>query len=303
MNYAVLGATGQVGGATARALLAHGERVVAVVRNATAVAAWTAQGADVAIADLADPEGLMRAFADVDGVFVMTPPDLDSADPFAMGRAAIAVLVKALAAARVRRLVYLSSIGAQHSRGLGAIGKLHDLEQAFDALTIPSVAIRAGWFFENYRGQIAWAARTGELPAMLHPLDLAVPMVATADIGETAAQLLCGDTAGKRIVELAYPEPYSSNDVAHAIGEIVGREINAVPIARSERIGVYESWGLSSAGAAAMSDMIDGFNSGWISFEGGAAERRDARTPLKDAIETLVPPELRAPNFANIPQA
>ena len=143
MLYSVLGVTGQVGAATARALLAQNQDVRAVLRKPAAAPAWTSRGAGAAIADLTDADALTKAFAGVDGVFVMTPPYLDVPDPFAANRAAIATLRTALLAAGVDHLVYLSSIGAQHALGLGAIGKLHDIEQAFGQLPIPSVAIRA----------------------------------------------------------------------------------------------------------------------------------------------------------------
>ncbi|MDB5366568.1 MAG: putative NmrA-like family protein, partial [Rhodospirillales bacterium] len=47
--FAVLGITGQVGGAVARALLANGQKVRAVVRDAAKGAPWAAQGCEVAV--------------------------------------------------------------------------------------------------------------------------------------------------------------------------------------------------------------------------------------------------------------
>ena len=73
--YAIMGITGQVGGAAARTLLANGQSVRAIVRDPSKAARWAAVGAEVAVADFRDPAALQSAFAGVDGVFVMNPPN------------------------------------------------------------------------------------------------------------------------------------------------------------------------------------------------------------------------------------
>jgi NAD(P)H dehydrogenase (quinone) len=292
MKFSVLGVTGQVGGATARALLDRGHAVRAVTRTAAAAASWQALGADVALADFGNRQALATAFADVDGVFVMTPPYTEAPDLFAAHNVAIENLCAAVTAANVPYLVLLSSIGAQHPSGLGAIKKNRDLEQAFNALSVPTVALRAGWFMENYRGQLRGARESGILPSMLDPLDLTVPMVATEDIGQIAADVLQREPNGNYVVEVAHAPAYSTNDVARSLTSIIGRPVTAVVIPRDERAGVYRSWGLSDGSAQAMSTMIDGFNSGWIAFEGGAVERAQAPTPLEISLQTLAEAEL-----------
>jgi uncharacterized protein YbjT (DUF2867 family) len=286
MKYAVLGATGQTGGATARALLADGEAVRVVVRRPEVVSAWQAAGADVALADLDDADSMTRAFVGVDAAFIATPPELDAADPFAENRIAIATLTAAIRGAGLPYAVYLSSIGAQHTHGLGAIGKLHDMEQAFAELPVPTVALRAGWFMENARGLIAGARETGELPSMLDPLELAVPMISTEDIGAVAAELLRRAPRGSYAVELAQ-DAHSSNDVARSMTELLRRPVRAQVVPRSERPAIYASWGMSPVGAQAMSDMIDGFNRGWIRFEGGSVEQLRGTTPLDAALARM----------------
>ena len=216
----------------------------------------------------------------------MTPPYLDVPDPAGANRAAIGALRAAILAAGVPYVVYLSSIGAQHDHGLGAIATKHELEAAFLRMPIPSVAIRAGWFMDNYKGQIATARETGILPSMLDLLDLAVPMISTEDIGAVAARLLARGPHGPNVVELA-EHAYSSNDVARVMSAIAGRSVEAVVIQREKRPEVYRSWGLSQVGADLMTDMIDAFNSGWIAFEGGSVEAVSGTTSLRAALGIL----------------
>ena len=60
--YAVMGITGNVGGAVARTLLAKGEKVRGIVRNPEKAAEWQKQGAELFKADYDDVEALTAAF-------------------------------------------------------------------------------------------------------------------------------------------------------------------------------------------------------------------------------------------------
>src|SRR5664279_2007165 len=76
LPFAVIGATGQQGGATARALLAAGAGVRALVRDvgAETARALAAEGAKLARADIENPATLRAAFDGVAGVFAVTTP-------------------------------------------------------------------------------------------------------------------------------------------------------------------------------------------------------------------------------------
>ena len=60
--FAITGVTGKVGGAVARSLLAQGQKVRAVVRDAEKGRSWSAQGCDIGIASVEDAAGLTKAF-------------------------------------------------------------------------------------------------------------------------------------------------------------------------------------------------------------------------------------------------
>ena len=75
--FAITGVTGKVGGSVARSLLAQGQKVRAVVRDAEKGRSWSARGCDIAIASVEDTAGLTKAFHGVEGVFLLTPPNFD----------------------------------------------------------------------------------------------------------------------------------------------------------------------------------------------------------------------------------
>jgi NAD(P)H dehydrogenase (quinone) len=67
---------------------------------------------------------------------------------------------------------------------------------------------------------------SGVIHSYLQPLDHAVPMVATEDVGRTAAQLLQEDWAGRRIVELQ-AERVTPNAIASAFAKALDRSVRA----------------------------------------------------------------------------
>jgi signal transduction histidine kinase len=85
--YAVMGITGNVGGAVARTLLAKGEKVRGIARNPEKAAEWQKQGAELFKADYDDVDALTAAFTGVAGVFVMVPPNFAPAPGFAETKA------------------------------------------------------------------------------------------------------------------------------------------------------------------------------------------------------------------------
>jgi NAD(P)H dehydrogenase (quinone) len=282
--YAVTGITGQVGGATARNLLEAGLKVRAVVRDTAKGAAWAGRGCEVAIADISDPEALTAAFAGVDGVFLLIPPIFDPTPGFPEIRGIINVLTKALTAARPPRVVCLSTIGAQ-ARQPNLLNQLGLVEQALGALPMPVCFLRAAWFMENAARDVA-AAKTGTVPSFLQPLDKPVPMIATADIGRLAASLLQQSWQGKRIVELEGPTKVTPNDIAPIFAKLLGHPVTMQPVPRDSWEALFRSQGVKNPVPRAQ--MLDGFNEGWIAFEGGGIEHVSGKTPLETVLTGLI---------------
>ena len=282
--YAITGITGQVGGATARALLAAGQQVRAIVRSADKGRVWADRGCEIAVAEATDVPALTRAFTGLDGVFLMTPPNFDPEPGFPGVRQVIAAAVAAVAAARPGRLVYLSTVGA-HVTEFNLLTNATIAEAALRPLPVPVAFLRPAWFMENAAWDVP-AAKTGTVPSFLQPLDHPIPMVATADIGQTAAGLLQDRWAGTRIVELEGPARYSANDIAAGFADALGHPVRMAPVARETWEPLFRQQGAQYPMPRIR--MLDGFNEGWIDFEGGAAEHRIGPTPLDAVLRALV---------------
>src|SRR5271155_4511214 len=198
--FAITGITGNVGGEVARNLLAAGRPVRAVLRDVRQGEAWAKRGCDLVGADINDVAALTAAFKGSEGVFLMVPSNFDPSPDFREARTIATTLSSALDAARPGKAVYLSTIGAQATHS-NLLSQHTIIEQALRKLSLPITFLRPGWFMENSSGDVA-PAKNGVIQSFLQPLDKPVPMVATADIGRLAAQLLQETWSGHRIVEL-----------------------------------------------------------------------------------------------------
>ena len=282
--YAITGITGQVGGATARNLLEAGRNVRAVVRDTAKAAAWAEQGCEVAIADMSDPSALTAAFTGVEGVFLLIPPMFDPAPGFPEIRGIINVLIRAITAALPPKVVCLSTIGAQAMQP-NLLNQLGLVEQALSALPVPVCFLRAAWFMENAAWDVA-PAKTGMVPSFLQPLDKPVPMVATADIGRLAASLLQQSWQGRRIVELEGPAKVTPNDIAAIFTKLLDHPVTMQPVPRDTREALFSSQGMKNPVPRAQ--MLDGFNEGWIAFEGGGIEHISGTTTVETVLAGLI---------------
>ena len=286
--YAVMGITGKVGGAVARTLLAKGEKVRGIVRNPEKAAEWQKQGVELFKADYDNVDALTAAFTDVAGVFLMIPPDFAPAPGFPKTKAILKVLREALSRAMPSKVVYLSSIGAEQTSGLGLITNSHLLEEALGDLPFSHAFLRAGWFIENSAGDVASARDEGKIRFQLHPLDRKFSLVATADIGKTGAETLTQSWTGVRHIEVAGPESYSPLNIAEAFAEAVGRPVEAIAVPRAEWEPLWVSQGMPEGRTAPRAEMVDGFNSGWIHFGVLGIEHVKGATTLREVIAQLV---------------
>ena len=286
--YAVMGLTGNVGGAVARSLLARGEKVRGIVRNPEKAAEWQKQGVELFKADYDDAEALAAAFSGADGVFVMVPPNFAPAPGYVETKETLQILHKALWNARPPKAIYLSSIGAEQTSGLGLITSSHLLEQTLGDLPFPHAFLRAGWFFENSAGDVASARDEGRIQFQLYPLDRKFSLVATADIGKVGAETLMQSWKGARHIEVAGPVGTSPMDIAKAFADVLGRPVEAVAVPRDQWEALWVSQGMPEGRTAPRAEMVDGFNSGWIHFGVAGTEHVDGATPFREVVAQLV---------------
>lgn len=286
--FAVMGITGNVGGAVAENLLAPGKKVRGVVRNPQKAKAWADRGVELVEATYDDATALTQAFHGVDGVFAMIPPDFAPDPELPQQKATIAAIRQALSQARPPKAVFLSSIGSEQTHGLGLITSTHLLEEATRNIGIPVAYLRAGSFYENWQYGLDRIRETGEMAFFYSPAERKFPLVATADIGVAGAKILQETWTGERVIEVdSTAEGTDLYQVAEAFGKALGREVKPVVLPEPAWQGVLEAMGTPSDRTNLYKEMVRSFNSGWIHFGNPGTEKFHGTTSIEDYARKL----------------
>ena len=283
--YAITGITGQIGGVVGRLLLEAGQPVRAVVRNAGKGREWADRGCEVALATIEDAASLTAAFQGAQAVFVLVPPNFDPLPDFPEARAIGVALRSALETARPGRVVYLSTIGAQASQP-NLLTQHTIIEEAIKAVPMPLAVLRPAWFMENCSWDVAPARERGVIPSFLQPLDKPIPMVATADIGKVATEILQELWRGRRVVELEGPKRVTPNEVATTFAKLLGSSVRMEVVPRESWEVAFKSQGMKNPMPRIR--MLDGFNEGWIEFECGEAGSQKGSVTLECVLKALI---------------
>ncbi len=229
---AVLGASGQVGGAIVAHLLEQKTDVKAVVHSEDKADDLKKKGAQVAIADAFDAAALKSAFADAETVFVLTPETGKSNDVIGDTEKILANYRAAVAAnPSVKYVVGLSSMGAQHPVGNLKMSSL--LERAFDGLAAQTVFVRPAYYYSNWQPYGEAVKKDGVLPTF-YPVDLQIPMISPLDVAAFIAGVLLHPKESAPLIELIGPEKLSSADVARAFGDVLKRDVKAQEIPKEK---------------------------------------------------------------------
>jgi uncharacterized protein YbjT (DUF2867 family) len=270
----------------AKNLLARQQKVRVVGRNAAHLQPHAAQGAEIFVGDVTDRSALTRAFHKADSAYVMIPPNPTSTDPLGYAERVSDAIAAALKNSEVKKVVALSSIGADKPKGTGPVVGLHNLEQKLNQIDTADVLfLRAGYFMENTLPQVSAIRMAGSLVGPVRP-DLKLPMIASRYIGTAAADaLLRFAVHGKQTQELLGQRDLDYTEVATIIGKAIGKpNLGYVhPPDDQVRTGLIQS-GMSDKFAGLILEMAAALNAGYMH----PLESRTSRNTTPTRYETFV---------------
>jgi uncharacterized protein YbjT (DUF2867 family) len=262
---AVMGATGNTGGRVAETLIARGERVRVIARDAGKLEPLRDKGAEVAAGEATDASFLARAFEGAEAAYTLLPPDLHAQDMRAfqdrIGEATAAGLKKA----GVQRVVFLSSQGGDLPSGTGPIAGLHAQEERLRALGMDLLILRPGYFLENLYANIPLIKGQGINGGAIAP-DLRMAMIHTRDIADAAAAALLGrDFKAVVVRDLLGERDLTMAEVTRVLGSRIGRpDLAYVQFPYEGFRQALVQAGLSADVAAGYAEMSEAFNTGRI---------------------------------------
>ena len=242
----VTGATGKTGSIITDMLLEKGQKVRAIGRSSERLKRFRDKGAEIAVGDQSDPVFLARAFSNADSAYLLIPPKFDVLDIRVfynvMGDAAVA----AIKDSGVKKVVLLSSLGAELEFGTGPVIGLHDVEEKLKWLIgVDTAILRPGYFMENVLGTIPLIKNQRINGGSMVP-NAPVAMIATRDIAGEAIKLLTGKAfLGVSIIDL-FGDRLTYWEATRLIGKAIGiPDLPYVQFSDEDAVAAFRKMGLS----------------------------------------------------------
>jgi uncharacterized protein YbjT (DUF2867 family) len=186
----------------------------------------------------------------------------------------------------LRYAVHLSSYGAHVPQGTGPVTGLHSSEEKLNAISGLNVFhLRAGYFMENNLAAIPMIQGAAIVGHALLP-DLKLPMIATRDIGDYAAQrLLHLDCSGKQTHELLGERDLSMTEATAVIARGIGNPgLRYQQFSYDQVQQALMQEGFSQRKAAVYIEMFKAVNDGVLA----AQEPRSPQNSTSTTFETFV---------------
>lgn len=250
--------TGNIGRNLVDLLLQGEVRPTVIVRDPARLAEHVRDRVDVVAGDQSDPAVLDQALEGADVLFWLSPPDYASPDPVQnyaqLGRAAS----DAVRRNGVKRVVHLSSYGAESSPGFGLIDGLALNEAALNQTDAHVRHLRAGFFYENFLMQLP-ALQSGQYFSSSDP-DSPLAMVAVQDIASLASSLLLNaNWTGKAAIYVQSGPLITPERAIAALASGTGRSLAYVQVPQEAVVEGFLQTGASPEVARLYGEMLERF--------------------------------------------
>jgi uncharacterized protein YbjT (DUF2867 family) len=217
----VTGATGNIGSKVVAELRERGVPFRAFVRDPDRAAAVLGGETELAHGDFAEPASVRRALDGVERMFLLCANDPKQVEYGANA-------IDAAAAAGVRQVVMLSTVGAEAGSPTVFFDQHGRVEEHLRGSGIPAVVLRSSHMMSNILGS-AMTIRQADrffLPAG----DARIAMIDPCDVAAAAAAALVTSEYDGRTHILTGPEAITYGEVARLLSSALGRPIEYVDV-------------------------------------------------------------------------
>src|SRR6185369_13456869 len=287
--YAITGATGNIGSKAAEILLARGEKVRVIGRDAARLRTFVNKGAEAFVGDLKDTAFLKGAFRGADAVFAMIPPNYTAANFRGYQNEIGTSIADAIIGAGVKNVVNLSSQGAELPAGTGPILGLHDQEKRLNGLAGVNVLhLRCTYFMENLLMNIPLINGKGIAGSAVRG-DRKFAMIATRDIAERVAEhLVSRDFSGKVVKDLLGQRDLSLEEAIGVLGRRIGwPDLKYVQFPYDEAVEGLVAMGISPDASRLFIEMSRALNDGLFAVNRLRTAENTTPTAIEEFAETF----------------
>ncbi|MFS4458260.1 NmrA family NAD(P)-binding protein [Bdellovibrio sp. HCB2-146] len=277
----VIGATGQIGSKIVTHLLANGQQVRCVARKFPNKELF--RGAEFAIGDINHVAFLADAMRGCTAAFIMIPPDMKATEVRFYQNKIGEVIAEAIEEVGLKKVVNLSSVGAELEAGTGPILGLHDQEERLNEITHADIVhLRPTFFMENLLAGIPSIISMNRFFGTT-PGDVPLHMIATRDIAARAAFLLMNPNFTSHNVEYLLGErELTFNEAIGILGNTIQKpDLEYVEVPPQEMRNYYIGAGMSEDWADSLLEMEAALANGTIN----ATVSRDKVNTTATSIE------------------
>jgi uncharacterized protein YbjT (DUF2867 family) len=204
-------------------------------------------------------------------------------------------IAKAVTESGLHYAVHLSSYGAHVPEGTGPVTGLHSSEQKLNAVGGLNVLhLRAAYFMENNLAAISMIQEMGIFGHALLP-DLKLPMMATRDVGNYAAQrLLDLDFSDKQTRELLGERDLSMAEATGIIARGIGKpDLRYEQFPYEQVQQVLEQMGMPPKKAAVYIEMFKAINAGVLAALEPRSRENSTPTSFEEFVQDVFAPAYR----------
>lgn len=283
MKIIVTGSLGNIGRPLTIELVKNGHSIVVISSKEEKRNEIEILGAKAAIGSIEDVVFLTKTFEGADAVFCMVPPaDYQEPDRRMYYSRIATNYFKAIQETKVRRVIHLSTFGADLDRGTGILLGAHDAEKIFNQLeNVNLTHIRPTYFYYNLNNFVAMIKYQGIIKAN-YGGDRKFPMVAPADIAEVIAEEI-QNMSSKNKVRYVASDERNGHEIARVLGAVVGiPDLKWEVISNGEVQKNMEFYGIPSLLATGFVDMFDSMYKGVLARDFYLNKPSLGKTKLED---------------------
>lgn len=223
MKITLTGSLGNISKPLAETLISKGHEVTVISSNPDKAEEIKKLGAIPAIGSIDDIDFLVSTFTGADAIYTMVPPSFSASNYRLYIAEAGRRFAEAIKKSGIKRVVNLSSIGADLPAGTGPIAGLHDVEHIYQDLDGVAVKhLRPAYFFINFFGNIDMIKHAHILGSN-YSGDTKLVLVHPNDIAAVVAEELQQEFTGKSIRYIASNDETTAADVASVLGSAIGK--------------------------------------------------------------------------------
>jgi uncharacterized protein YbjT (DUF2867 family) len=265
MKIVVTGSLGRIGRPLTAELIRKKHSVTVISSKPERQEEIEAMGATAAIGEIEDIDFLTSVFTGADVVHAMIPPTYNVPDPMAYNMKVGRCLAEAIRRSGVKRVVYISSYGAEHEKGTGLIVGHHHIEKELlalsnlEALTL----LRATYIYYNLYAYVDMIKATRTI-AVNYGGDDRIVLVSPIDIAAAAVEEIESGNTGTKVRYVASDER-TCDEIVQVLSEAIGMpDLKWITVSDEEMQAGMEANGLSRTIAGQLVELYRAAHNGLL---------------------------------------